>query len=108
MDHAGNERLCLRFDRETVAPVAHGNDGVLQIASGRGVVDHGVHLCADLIVHSAHGAPDRSPASGVVVGNAARWKKNSSAAIRASAARGRLDAGKKTGQGIVRLIVVVL
>ena len=58
MDHAWNKRLCLRFDRETVAPVAHGNDGVLQIASGRSVADHGVHLCADLVVHSAHGAPD--------------------------------------------------
>ena len=69
MDHAWNKRLCLRFDRETVAPVAHGNDGVLQIASGRGVVDHGVHLCADLIVHSAHGAPDRVQRAAGVVGN---------------------------------------
>ena len=96
MDHAGNERLCLRFDRETVAPVAHGNDGVLQIASGRGVVDHGVHLCADLIVHSAHGAPDRVQRAAGVVGNLVLGENTAPDLV--TQRRERLDAGKKTGQ----------
>ena len=106
MHHTRDLGLGFRFDRETVAPVTHSDHGILQIASGGRVVDHIVHLCTDLIVHSAHGAPDRVQRAAGVVGNLVLGENTAPDLVIQRCER--FDAGKKTGQGIVRLIIVFL
>ena len=52
MYHSGNGSLGFCFHRQTVASVAHRDDGVLQEASGRCVVHKAGQLRVDPVVHA--------------------------------------------------------
>ena len=66
MDHTVHLSLVLRFYRNTVSVIPHGDHRVLQIAAV-GTGNHGIKLAADLFVGEQHGAAYMfQPGAGIV------------------------------------------
>ena len=65
MHHAVYLRFVLSVDRQAVASVTHGDDGILQIRAA--AVQDAVELRVDAVVDAVHGAADLMQAGARVV-----------------------------------------
>ena len=66
MDHAGNLPLIFRFDRDTVSPIAHSDDRILQIVPGASV-DKAGKLGMYAVIGNFHVTADTAEAGACIV-----------------------------------------
>ena len=55
MNHSGNQVFVFRFNGKTVAPVTHGDDGILEV--GAVGIQQGIQLCVQPIRSILHRSP---------------------------------------------------
>ena len=69
MDHSGNIAFGVRFDRQTVASVTHGDNCVLQVAAGGGIIHEVRELRVNTVVHPADRFAQFKKRRACIVGN---------------------------------------